>query len=429
MKKILINLMAISVLTTGVVACGSGGSASPNNAPAAPVVNPIEVPANFIPFGSASGAGPGSTTPLAYDPASAQIAVPVNGTYVQYALPTAVNSALSATFAPGEDPNATQVSVSGSNVILEIPSTTPGAEPTIFVLTPVGSSAPSLIAVGGTNSSQDSIIQLAIATSSETLGVQATQFALPSGMTTSTNIIVNPNITVTQLANLNSLQVAASTSIPLNSTVCTGYSGTPSALQIADYNGTTYVGAGSTTGEVCVLTVAKPVILDSTWTSLTSGSGTAGSTNRYTPGNVNQFNFYQGNPAALFGYWNVNSAGINQIYRVTNSPSNLNAPTSFWNITTAAKQTSSTFASSVQFTNVPTSVNSMYTDNSGVVYVGTTSGGSVYKLAPGITQWTSTQLNANQTGPITLSPTTTGSGAIATITNPSTGQTAVYTVN
>lgn len=428
MKKILINLMTISVLTTGVVACGSGGSASPNNAPAAPVVNPIEVPANFIPFGSAAGAGSGSTTPVAYDQVNGQIAVPVNGVYTQYTLPTTVNNALSAAFAGG-DQNSTQVSVSGSNVILEIPSTTPGVEPTIFVLTPVGSSAPSLIAVGGTNSSLASIIQLAIATSSETSGVQATQFALPSGMTPSTNIIVNPNIPVGQLANLNSLQVAESTSIPLNPTVCTGYSGTPSALQIADYNNTTYVGAGSTTGQVCVLTVVKPVILDSTWTSLTSGPNTAEVTGRYVPGNVNQFNFYSGNPAALFGYWNVNSAGINQIYRVTNSPSNLNAPTSFWNITTAAKQTSSTFASSVQFTNVPTSVNSMYTDNSGVVYVGTTSGGSVYKLAPGITQWTSTQLNANQTGPITLSPTTTGSGAIATITNPSTGQTAVYTVN
>lgn len=433
MKKILINLMTISVLTTGVVACGSGGSASPNNAPAAPVVNPIEVPANFIPFGSAAGSGSGSTTPVAYYQENAQIAVPVNGVYTQYTLPTTVNNALSAAFTSG-DQNSTQVSVSGSNVILEIPSTTHGAEPTIFVLTPVGSSAPSLIAVGGTNSSQASIIQLAIATSSETSGVQATQFALPSGMTPSTNIIVNPNIPVGQLANLNSLQVAESTSIPLNSTVCTGYSGTPSALQIADYSGTTYVGAGSTTGQVCVLTVVKPVILDSTWTSLTSGPNTAGTTARYQAGNVNQFNFYSGNPAALFGYWNVKNTpdtqlGTNQIYRVTNSPSNLNAPTSFWNITTAAKQTSSTFASSVQFTNVPTSVNSMYTDNSGVVYVGTTSGGSVYKLAPGITQWTSTQLNANQTGPITLSTTTTGSGAIATITNPSTGQTAVYTVN
>jgi hypothetical protein len=433
MKKILVNLLALSVLTTGVVACGSGGSSSVNNAPAAPVVDPIQVPANFIPFGSVPGAGSGSTTPVAYDQASGQIAVPVNGVYTQYTLPTTVNNALSAAFTSG-DQNTTQVSVSGSNVILQIPSTTPGAEPTIFVLTPVGSSAPSLIAVGGTNSSQASVIELAVATSYESSGVQSTQFGLSSGMTPSTNIIVNPNIPVTQFANVKSLQ-AASTSIPLNSNVCTGYSGTPSALQIADYNGTTYVGAGSTTGQVCVLTVAKPVILDSTWTSLTSGSGTAGSTNRYTPGNVNQFNFYQGNPAALFGYWNVKNtpgtqSGTNQIYRVTNSPSNLTAPTSFWNITTAEKQTSSTFASSVQFTNVPTSVNSMYTDSNGNMYVGTISGGSVYKLAPGNTQWTATQLTSTyETGPMTLSPTTTGSGAIATIYNSSTGSTAVYTVN
>jgi len=430
MKKILINLLTISALTTGIVACGSGSCCSSNSVPAAPVVNPIEVPANFIPFGSAVGSGSDSTTSLAYNKDSNQIAFPVSGTYQIYTLPESVNTALKATFTSATQ-NRNQVSVSGSNIILLIPSTILGAEPAIYVLTPLEQTAPRVIAVAGIKSGE-AIVELITALSTERAGIQATQFTLSAGMIPSTGIVVNPNILVTQKTAQASLQASVNVAIPLAG--CTGYTGIPSALQVADYAGTTYAGVGSSTGQVCVLTIVKPDVLQSRWTSLTSGPNTAESTGRYAPGNVNQFNFYQGNPAALFGYWNVKNTpdtqpGTNQIYRVTNSPSNLNAPTSFWNITTEAKQTSSTFASSVQFTNVPTSVNSMYTDNSGVVYVGTTSGGSVYKLAPGITQWTSTQLNANQTGPITLSTTTTGSGAIATITNPSTGQTAVYTVN
>lgn len=432
MKKIVINLLAIGLIGASVAACSSGSSSSgPAPAPAAPVVNPIQVPANFIPFGSASGAGPGSTTPLAYNKDTAQIAVPVNGVYVQYTLPTTVNNALSATF-NNQTQNSTQVSVSGSNIILQIPSTT-GAEPAIYVLTPIGQTAPNIIAVGGTKSGA-SIVELVLTDLlTESAGIQATPFTLSAGMMPSTGIVVNPNIPVTQKTTQASLQASVNVEIPLSG--CTGYTGSPSALQVADYADTTYAGVGSTTGQVCVLTVVKPDVSQSRWTSLTSGPNTAEITARYAAGNVNQFNFYQGNTAALFGYWNVKNTegtlpGTNQIYRVTNSPSKLTSPTSFWNITTAAKQTSTTFASSVQFTNVPTSVNSMYTDSNGNMYVGTTSGGSVYKLAPGNTQWSSTQLTSSyESGPMTLSPTTTGSGAIATISNSSTGSTAVYTVN
>ena len=351
---------------------------------------------------------------------------------MQYTLPITVNHALSDAFTSGSQ-NTTQVSVSGNNVILQIPSTIPGAEPAIYVLTPLGQTAPSVIAVGGTKSGE-AIVELVLTDlPTQSAGIQATQFTLSAGMIPSTGIVVNPNIPVTQKTTQASLQASVNVAIPLSG--CTGYNGSPSALQVADYAGTTYAGVGSSTGQVCVLTVVKPDVLQSRWTSLTSGPNTAEITARYAAGNVNQFNFYQGNPAALFGYWNVKNTegtlpGTNQIYRVTNSPSKLTSPTSFWNITTAAKQTSTTFASSVQFTNVPTSVNSMYTDSNGNMYVGTTSGGSVYKLAPGNTQWSSTQLTSSyESGPMTLSPTTTGSGAIATISNSSTGSTAVYTVN
>lgn len=429
MKKIVINLFAIGLIGASIVACSSGSSSQGPVGPAAPVVNPIEVPANFKPFGSAPGAGSNSTTPLAYDKDTGQIAIPVNGAYMQYLLPLTVNNALSTAFTSG-DQNATQVSVSGNNIILQIPG---AAEPAIYVLTPLGQTAPSVIAVGGTKSGE-AIVELVLTDlPTQSAGIQATQFTLSAGMIPSTGIVVNPNIPVTQKTTQASLQASVNVAIPLSG--CTGYNGSPSALQVADYAGTTYAGVGSSTGQVCVLTVVKPDVLQSRWTSLTSGPNTAEITARYAAGNVNQFNFYQGNPAALFGYWNVKNTegtlpGTNQIYRVTNSPSKLTSPTSFWNITTAAKQTSTTFASSVQFTNVPTSVNSMYTDSNGNMYVGTTSGGSVYKLAPGNTQWSSTQLTSSyERGPMTLSPTTTGSGAIATISNSSTGQTAVYTVN
>lgn len=429
MKKIVINLLAISLIGVSVAACSSGSTSSGTPAPAAPVVNPVVVPAEFVPFGSTNGVS-SSTTSLAYNESAGAIAVPVNGTYQTYALPSTVNTALSTAFTDGVQ-NEVLVSVSGSNVILQVPSTTLGAEPTIYVLTPVGQVAPSTIAIGGTNAEQAPIVQVVLTDiPTESAGIQSTQFSLPSGMMPSTGIVVNPDIPVTQKTNLGGgLSASLYLALPLTgSGGCTGYTGVPSALQIANYAGTVYAGVGSTTGQVCVLTIVKPDVLQSRWTSLTSGPNTAEITSRYVPGNVNQFNFYQGNSAALFGYWNVNSAGTNQIYRVTSATSSISTPSSFWNITTAAPQTSSTFASSVTFSNVPTSVNSMYTDNNGNVYVGTANGGSVYKLAAGITQWTSSQLNANQTGAVTVSPTTTGSGAIATVINPSTGQVAVYTV-
>ena len=423
MKKIVINLFAIGLIGASVAACSSGSSSSgPAPAPATIAVD-VPVPAGFTPFGVSPSASD-STTPVAYD-GRGSIAIPnaTTGQYQEFVLPKNINDVL---FAANEanKMNTIQVGVSGPNVTFTIPSAD-GGEPEIFVLTPLNQTPPTQIAVGAVNSDQAPVVLVANSGTTQSDGIQATNYPLPANANITTNIIVNPKINNVQSAQL---QAEAAASFPLTgSTGCTGWTGQPSTIQIAVYSGITYVGAGSSTGQVCVLTVANPVNTSS-WTSLTSGAGTAEITSRYVPGNVNQFQFYAGNPSALYGYWNVNSAGANQVYRVTSSTSSINVPQSFWNTTISTTQTSSTLGGSVTFSGVPTGVNTIYTDNNNNVYVGTLTG-SVYKLTSGFTQWTSTTLTNGITGPVTVTATSTGTGATATGISGSTGKVQTYTVN
>lgn len=430
MKKIVINLFAIGLIGASIVACSSGSSSQGPVGPAAPVVNPIEVPANFKPFGVSPSAPGSSTTPVAYD-GRGSVAIPnaTTGQYQEFVLPKNINDVL---FAANEanKMNTIQVGVSGPNVTFRIPPAVPGGEPEIFVLTPLNQTPPTQIAVGAVNSDQAPVVLVANAGTTKADGIRATNYPLPANANITTNIIVNPKINNLQGAQLQA--EAAASFLLTGSTGCTGWTGQPSTIQIAVYSGITYVGAGSSTGQVCVLTVANPVNTSS-WTSLTSGAGTAEITSRYVPGNVNQFQFYAGNPSALYGYWNVKNTpdtqpGTNQVYRVTSSTSSINQPQSFWNTTISTTQTSSTLGGSVTFSNVPTGVNTIYTDNNNNVYVGTLTG-SVYKLTSGFTQWTSTTLTSGITGPVTVTATTTGTGATATGMSGSTGKVQTYTVN
>lgn len=427
MKKIVINLLAIGLIGASVAACSSGSSSSgPAPAPATVAVD-VPVPAGFTPFGVSPSAPGSSTTPVAYD-GQGSVAIPnaTTGQYQSFVLPANINTLLlasnSAESTAANNIQNIQVGVSGSNVTFTIPSAIVGGEPEIFVLTPVGQTTPTQIAVGAVDSNQAPVVLVANAGSTETDGIQATNYPLPGNTKITTNIIVNPKIDNLQAAQL---QAAAAASFPLRS--CAGWTGTPSTIQIAVYSGITYVGAGSSTGQVCVLTVANPVNTSS-WTSLTSGAGTAEITSRYVAGNVNQFQFYAGNPSALYGYWNVNSAGANQVYRVTSSTSSINQPQSFWNTTISTTQTSSSLGGSVTFSNVPTGVNTIYTDKNNNVYVGTLTG-SVYKLTSGFTQWTSTTLTSAIAGAVTVTATSTGTGATATGISGSTGKVQTYTVN
>lgn len=433
MKKIVINLFAIGLIGASVAACSSGSSSSgPAPAPATIAVD-VPVPAGFTPFGVSPSASD-STTPVAYNDKTNSIAIPnaTTGQYQEFVLPANINDVLLAATA-ADKMNTIQVGVSGSNVTFTIPSAIEGGEPEIFVLTPLGQPAPTQIAVGAVNSDQAPVVLVVNAgiTDSTDAQIQATNYPLPGNNTQiTTNIIVNPKINNVQGAQL---QAAGEAEFQLTgSTGCTGWTGQPSTIQMAVYSGITYVGAGSSTGQVCVLTVANPVNTSS-WTSLTSGAGTAEITNRYVAGNVNQFQFYAGNPSALYGYWNVKNTpdtqpGTNQVYRVTSSTSSINQPQSFWNTTISTTQTSSSLGGSVTFSNVPTGVNTIYTDNNNNVYVGTLTG-SVYKLTSGFTQWTSTTLTSGITGPVTVTATTTGTGATATGMSGSTGKVQTYTVN
>lgn len=430
MKKIVINLLAIGLIGASVAACSSGSSSSgPAPAPATVAVD-VPVPAGFTPFGVSPSAPGSSTTPVAYN-GQGSVAIPnaTTGQYEEFVLPANIRAVLFTSSNVAESaPNYIQniqVGVSGSNVTFTIPSAIVGGEPEVFVLTPVGQTPPTQIAVGAVDSNQAPVVLVANAGSTDTAEIQATNYPLPNATTITTNIIVNPQINNVQNAQL---QAASEAKFPLTgSTGCTGWTGQPSTIQMAVYSGITYVGAGSSTGQVCVLTVANPVNTSS-WTSLTSGPNTAEITSRYVPGNVNQFQFYAGNPSALYGYWNVNSAGANQVYRVTSSTSSINVPQSFWNTTISTTQTSSTLGGSVTFSGVPTGVNTIYTDNNNNVYVGTLTG-SVYKLTSGFTQWTSTTLTNGITGPVTVTATSTGTGATATGISGSTGKVQTYTVN
>jgi|GEM_PF-2497874 len=429
MKKIVINLFAIGLIGASIIACSSGSSSQGPGGSAAPVAVNVPVPTGFTPFGVSPSASD-STTPVAYD-GQGSVAIPnaTTGQYEVFTLPANINQLLFASSNAGSM-QSIQVGVSGSNVTFTIPSAIVGGEPQIFVLTLLNQATPTQIAVGAVNSNQAPVVLVANAGTTQAAGIQATNYPLPVGANITTNIIVNPKINNLQSAQL---QAAGEATFPLTgSTGCTGWTGQPSTIQMAVYSGITYVGAGSSTGQVCVLTVANPVNTSS-WTSLTSGPNTAEVTSRYVAGNVNQFQFYAGNPSALYGYWNVKNTpdtqpGTNQVYRVTSSTSSINQPQSFWNTTISTPQTSSSLGGSVTFSNVPNGVNTIYTDNNNNVYVGTLTG-SVYKLTSGFTQWTSTTLTSGITGPVTVTATTTGTGATATGMSASTGKVQTYTVN
>lgn len=418
MKKSLIALLVAGTFGTLITACGSGSGCAP--APAIHV-NPINIPESFVEFGSIKNTT--GTTPVAYNQTAGKIAYIVNGAYQQFILPAAVQGALSTAFSNGESSNIV-ISSAGQNVAVTIPGVNIGDKPEIYVLTPITSALPNYVVVGGNKlltggllgrpANDGPYVEIVSVDSTESSSqLVSSKFDLQQITDATTNVIP---VVATNTTNSVALQTSSTNYFPLTGqNGCSGWdsveSTTPSAIQVASYNGTYYIGAGSQGGQVCVMGITGTTVTQP-WQSLTSGPNTAEVTSRYVPGTVNQFSFYPG-ANELYGYWNVNSAGNNQIYRVTSKTNSINAPASFWNTTTSAKQTSSTFATSVQFSNVPTQVNSTFTDNNNNVYVGTLNG-AVYKLANSSTQWVSTQLTA--TGAVEVTPTTTGVGAIASVT-------------
>lgn len=425
MKKSLVALLVAG--TFGITACGTGGGCETS-----PTinVNPINVPESFVPFGKIENTE--GTTPVAYNQATGEIAYIVNNSYQQFTLPANVKAALSTAFTNGESANIA-ISSAGQSVAMVIPSAIIGNKPEVYVLTPTSAAQPNFVVLGGqklltgealgTPVDKSSYVEVVSPSDTEySTQLSSSKFSLQQITEVSTNVI--PVVT-TNTTNSTSLQSSSSQYYPLTGdTGCSGWETTkptPSAVQVALYNGTYYIGAGSQGGQVCVMGVTGTVVTQP-WQSLTYGPNTAEVTSRYTPGKVNQFSFYPG-ANELYGYWNVNSAGNNQIYRVTSKTSSINAPASFWNTTNPNKQTSTTFATSVQFSNVPAQVNSTFTDNNNNIYVGTLNG-MVYKLASGSTQWISTKL-ANA-GVVDVAPTAAGTGAVASVTV--NGQVSVFNI-
>lgn len=390
MKKILVNLLALSILTTGVVACGSGGSSGGNsNPPPAPVVDPIAPPAGFdVPPGSASGA--------AFNLGSGELALPSASGYTTIAMPTDLTTAITQAGGAG----SVTVTTSGGNIVLSMPSTIAG-ETLTYVLTPLAQATQSktLQAIA---TSAESFNYPTNAVTTPVISVAATVLT-PAGLAFGYSLLGDTGVAIIA-PNPN-----PPTPVYKSLTSCSSATGTPSAISAVSTQGVVYLGLGTSSGSVCVLSGAN-----FSFTNL-STQAPAG---KYTAGNVNSFGF----PASLntsttlVGYWNVGTIGTAvNLYRVTGTYVN-GTPTGngFLNTTQAGQQTTTNGTTKVTFTNFPTnaSIYSSYTDSVGNLWVGTNVG-AVYVLRVGATQWTNVALTG-ATGVVTVETNGTASGITAT---------------
>ncbi len=388
MKKIVINLLALGLIGASIVACNGGGSSSPaNTAPPAPAASPIAPPAGFdIPSGSPSGA--------AFNLSSGEIALPGASGYNVISTPSDVTAALAAAGIANVN-----VTSSGGNILLSMPGAVSGTTLT-YVLTPLTQAAARQ--AQATATSAESFTYSTSDVKTNVISVPATSIT-PAGLGFGYSVngdtgaaIISPNSTQ---------QAPVYTS--LNN--CSGATGTPSAIIATYTNGVAYVGLGTSTGTVCVLSGANLA-----FTNLSTQAPAA----KYTAGNVNGFGY----PASLntvstiVGYWNVGTVGTSvNIYRVTGTYVN-GAPTGngFLNTTVGGQQTTTNGTTVVTFTGFPTnsSIYSSYTDSVGNVWVGTNAG-AVYVLRTGATQWTSAALTG-ATGAVSVQTNGATSGATAT---------------
>lgn len=397
MKKIVINLLAISLISTSIVACGSGGSSSQSTTPpAAPSTTPVTPPTNFvIPADSTSGA--------AFNISNSQIALPNSSGYTTINIPTNVNDSIAATAATPNGLNSVTVTSNGgpndnSNILISMPGTTPNTTLT-YVLNGIVQSTHQAQA---TSNSAESFTYL-------TNYVKTNVIAVPATSVTGLGVAFGYNINGTTGAAIIAPNPNPQAPIYTPLSNCSGASGAPSAIYATSSNDVAYVSIGTSAGSVCVLNGANL-----SFANLSAQAPTA----KYTPGNVNGFGFpYSLNTGTtLVGYWNVGTVGTNvNIYRVTGTYIN-GAPTGngFLNTTMAGQQTTTNGTTVVTFTGFPanSSINSSYTDSAGNVWVGTNAG-NVYVLRTGQTQWTSTSLTG-ATGAVTVQTNGSSSGATAT---------------
>ena len=389
MKKIVINLLAIGLIGASIVACNSGSSSSGPVGPTAPSASTISPPAGFdIPAGSPSGA--------AFNLSSGEIALPGPGAsgYSVISLPSDVTAALATAGVANVG-----VTASGGNILLSIPGANP-ADTLTYVLTPVAAAASRQTQATATTA--ESFTYPTANVKTNVISVPATSVT-PAGL--AFGYLLNGDKGVAIIAPNPNPPAPVKTSL----TTCSGASGIPSAISAVSTQGVVYLGLGTSTGSVCVLSGANL-----SFTNL-SAQAPAG---KYTAGNVNGFGF----PASLntnntlVGYWNVGTIGTAvNLYRVTGTYVN-GTPTGngFLNTTQAGQQTTTNGTTVVTFTGFPTnaSIYSSYTDSVGNLWVGTNAG-AVYVLRVGATQWTNVALTG-ATGAVNVETNGATSGATAT---------------
>lgn len=387
MKKIVINLLAIGLIGASIVACNSGSSSSGPVGPTAPSASTISPPAGFdIPAGSPSGA--------AFNLASGELALPGAAGYTTLTMPADLTAAIN-TAGTG----SVTVSTSGGNIVLSMPSTIAG-ETLTYVLTPLAQATQSK-ALQAVATSAESFNYPTNAVTTPVISVAATSLT-PAGLAFGYSLLGDKGVAIIAP---NPSSERKYTSL----TTCSGASGTPSAISAVSTQGVVYLGLGTSTGSVCVLSGANL-----SFTNL-SAQAPAG---KYTADNVNGFGF----PASLntnntlVGYWNVGTIGTAvNLYRVTGTYVN-GTPTGngFLNTTQAGQQTTTNGTTVVTFTGFPTnaSIYSSYTDSVGNLWVGTNAG-AVYVLRVGATQWTNVALTG-ATGAVNVETNGATSGATAT---------------
>lgn len=394
MKKILINLLAISSVAVTFVACSSGSSSSSTSPAAAPVVNPVTPPSSGIPV-----AGNGDT-PTYYNAQggvysiSTPQAVAGGIQYVSVTLQGSASSALIQELATGRIL---------SNSIFN-GSQTFNSESLSYVVN---------LSTGVVNVAPVSNVTTPVFGISQQTDVTAINSVLYGTNTPEPSLVLSPFLVGSQ-TRLNSTNSALTTAQTAALSGCVANPGIPQALAAASVAADWYIGIGTSSGNVCVYNVNNSGSqITSPWTNLTP----IGQRHGYVPSPISGFAFTNlgSGSSPLVGYWQ-NTNG--QIWRVTAAVGSTIYPTSFWQVNSPNTQTSTADVNkgqSVTFTNVvPTArVNTIYSDPSNDLYVGTIDG-YVYKLAAGSTNWSApAQVNTSSV-PVYLTSNGLNTGVIAT---------------
>ncbi len=389
MKKILINLLAISGVAVTVVACSSGSSSNGVSPAAAPVVNPVTPPSSGVPVYN--------DTPIYYNPNSGSpylitpTAIPGGVQYESVPLATgATTTALMLALGSGGI-------VSSANLGTMQTFNTESVSYTVNLAT-----NPATVNVAPVSNVTTPVFSI-----TEQTDVTAIDAVFYGTGTPQPALVLSPFLLGSQSTQSSDKTVALSG--------CVANPGTPRALAasvVAANNW--YIGVGTSSGNVCIYNVNNTGSqLTSPWSNLTP----QGVNHGYTPSPISNFTFTNlgTGSSPLVGYWQ-NTNG--QIWRVTAAIGSTIYPTSFWQVNSPNTQTSTAEVNkgqSVTFTNVvPTArVNSIYSDPTNNLYVGTTDG-YVYKLAAGSTNWSAPAQVGSSTGPVYVSKNGLGTGAIAT---------------